>query len=200
MIDMANNCFHSKRLERVFALTFEPRFNTRLVGGYDEPSYLPASDQCHYHRLCYREDYFASALHEVAHWCIAGERRRSMEDFGYWYIPGARNQSAQIEFEKMESKPQALECLFSLACNFPFKMSVDNFALDNRPSYYFCAQLAKHIVEYARCSMPPRAAAFIQALQKEFATQCSTQQFLDHVMSEAEKVRPQAHIQQEASF
>ncbi|GAM69307.1 transporting ATPase [Vibrio sp. JCM 19236] len=28
-------------------------------------------------------------MHEIAHWCVAGPKRRLLEDFGYWYEPMA---------------------------------------------------------------------------------------------------------------
>lgn len=60
-------------LERAFRECFEVEFATILVGGGSEPLYLPSEDPpCEPHRIVYREDYFASALHEVAHWCLAG--------------------------------------------------------------------------------------------------------------------------------
>ena len=61
---------HSADLELLFAGCFRERWRTRLEGGATEPLYLPASGNG-VHRLCYRADYFASALHETAHWCIA---------------------------------------------------------------------------------------------------------------------------------
>jgi elongation factor P hydroxylase len=118
--------FQAQRLEEVFARCFSRRWRTRLVGGADEPSYQPATDRHALHVLHYRSDYFASALHETAHWCIAGERRRQLPDFGYWYAPDGRDQQQQLAFEAVEARPQALEWLFSLACGYRFRISVDN--------------------------------------------------------------------------
>jgi elongation factor P hydroxylase len=81
------------------------------------------------HLLWYREDYFASALHEVAHWCIAGEQRRQQLDFGYWYAPDGRSPEQQGAFEAVEYKPQALEWFFSLACGYRFRLSADNLGM-----------------------------------------------------------------------
>ncbi len=53
--------------------------------------------------------FYASALHEIAHWCIAGENRCQQVDYGYWYEPNGRSEERQFEFEKVEVKPQALE-------------------------------------------------------------------------------------------
>ena len=54
------------------------------------------------HRVVYREDYFARALHEVAHWCLAGAERRKLEGYGYWYRPDGRDPREQTEFERAE--------------------------------------------------------------------------------------------------
>ncbi len=50
---------------------------------------------------------FASALHEISHWCIAGKARRELVDFGYWYCPDGRDAMTQSQFEDVEVKPQA---------------------------------------------------------------------------------------------
>lgn len=106
------------RLEDVIEL-FDGLFlgpcNTRLVRGGDEPLYLPADDQVPWHRVIFARGFFASVLHEVSHWCIAGPRRRLLEDYGYWYEPDGRNETQQQAFEKVEVAPQALERIFSEA-------------------------------------------------------------------------------------
>ena len=70
------------------------------------------------------------SLLELSHWCIAGSKRRALIDFGYWYAPDGRSAAQQHQFEHLEIKPQALECLFTLACNRPFKVSQDNLFAD----------------------------------------------------------------------
>jgi elongation factor P hydroxylase len=134
----------------LFNKTFQQAYNTRLVSGGEEPEYIPADNRVEYHRIIYKQDYIASALHEIAHWCIAGEVRRQQHDYGYWYIPDGRNQQQQAEFESVESKSQALEWVFSNACKRQFVISVDN--LDNDQSRFDGAKLNfKHnIVEQAR--------------------------------------------------
>ena len=98
-----------ERLEQVFMRCFGSSLCTRLQGGAAEPLYQPATLEGDYHVLYYRADYFASALHEVAHWCIAGEIRRQQTDFGYWYAPDGRSPAQQRAFERVECRPQALE-------------------------------------------------------------------------------------------
>ena len=125
--------FSCQQLEAVFHDCFFEAFNTRLVGGADEPLYQPAALPGQAHLLHYREDYFASALHEVAHWCIAGERRRGLVDFGYWYAPDGRSAAQQRDFEAVEYKPQALEWHFARACGYRFRISLGN--LDGIEAY-----------------------------------------------------------------
>ena len=165
-----------ERLERVFLVCFAARYRTRLIGGATEPLYLPAgspraaaTDTTGQSILYYREDYFASALHEVAHWCIAGPERRLQEDFGYWYAPEGRGVDAQQRFQAVESRPQALEWLFSLACGFPFQISFDNPGQDaeaQRPVFaraiLGCAQ------GWQAAGLPSRAGCFFRALGAEF--------------------------------
>ncbi|MCH8543126.1 MAG: elongation factor P hydroxylase [Alcanivorax sp.] len=109
-------------LELLFAQTFAERYQTVLCGGAEEPLYQPGSP----HRIVYTRDYFRSALHEVAHWCVAGAARRQQVDYGYWYAPDGRDAVQQRAFEQAEVKPQALELLFCEACGHPFTVSLDN--------------------------------------------------------------------------
>ncbi len=90
-----------------------------------EPEYFPAQDN-QPARIEFANGFFASALHELSHWCVAGKRRRTLSDFGYWYAPDGRSAAQQLAFEHVEIKPQALECLFTLACGGYFQVSQDN--------------------------------------------------------------------------
>ena len=107
---------------------FKTSHQTLLVAGEGEPIYIPANQQQSYHHIEFSYGYFSSALHEIAHWCIAGSERRLETDYGYWYFPDGRNAEQQKAFEKVEIKPQALEWAFSLACNFKFTNSSDNLS------------------------------------------------------------------------
>lgn len=112
-------------LEQLFARCFGTTFRTCLRGGAEEPFYQAARDDTPA-TIFFTRDYFRSALHEVAHWCVAGERRRQTDDYGYWYAPDGRNASQQREFENVEALPQAWELLFCAACAHPFRVSADN--------------------------------------------------------------------------
>lgn len=104
-------------------------YNSLLAGGYAEPLYLPENGK-QPAEIRFTGDYFSSALHELAHWCIAGPERRKKIDYGYWYAPDGRTQQQQLEFYKCEVKPQAIECAFSNACGIKFSVSVDNLNND----------------------------------------------------------------------
>ena len=100
-----------------------------LVRGTGEPEYFPAKDN-QPARIEFAHGFFQSALHEFSHFFIAGEQRRQLSDFGYWYAPDGRTAAQQQAFERVEIKPQALECLFSLACGRDFQVSQDNLFAD----------------------------------------------------------------------
>lgn len=134
------------RICTIFEQEFGLATNTKLLGGADEPVYLPADGEHGCNRLFYREDYLSSALHEIAHWCIAGEARRKLEDFGYWYNPDGRTVEQQRIFEAAEVKPQALEWMFSVACGQSFRLSVDNLEGDSSVNHHFAAA----VVDQAR--------------------------------------------------
>lgn len=160
----------SQRLERIFAACFEADYHTVLEGGGEEPLYLPSdAPLIRPHRIVYREDYFASALHEVAHWCLAGPSRRLLEDYGYWYAPDGRDESAQLAFEAAEARPQALEWIYSEACGFEFHLSADNLAAGFGPSDRFAKTVETARRVFQGGAMPARARLFEGALRSAFA-------------------------------
>lgn len=126
-------------------------------------NYIKQASSCVNHTLFYREDFYASALHEISHWCIAGYNRRKKLDFGYWYIAEGRNKTAQQKFYTVEKKPQAIEYLFSIAAAYPFSVSADNpeQCCDNND---FWQQVNVQAVAYCKTGMPLRAKQFCQAL------------------------------------
>lgn len=155
----------ARALEPLFAGCFEASHRTILVGGAAEPLYLPSPDpERRPHRILYREDFFASALHEVAHWCLAGRRRRRLEDYGYWYVPDGRDARQQVAFEQAEARPQALEWILSDACGFDFQLSADNLGSGLGPSGRFAGLVDAHKARYLAGGLPPRARVFREAL------------------------------------
>jgi elongation factor P hydroxylase len=151
----------SHDLITIFNQLFEVSENTILVGGADEPLYLPGQDK---NRIYFRYDYFASALHEVAHWCLAGKKRRLLEDFGYWYKPDGRDDEWQARFEEVEVKPQAIECIFSKAAGVPFKISADNLANPDVDTERFQQNVEQQVLRYLHEGLPKRAALFQEGL------------------------------------
>jgi elongation factor P hydroxylase len=160
----------ARRLEQLFAACFAREERTLLVGGAAEPLYVPARSVSDWHRIHYREDYVASALHEVAHWCIAGRARRALVDYGYWYSPDGRDASSQCAFERVEARPQALEWLFAEACGYPFRLSLDN--LQSSPGEAgrrrFAAAVAAAATSLLESGPPPRARRFLAALRTAY--------------------------------
>lgn len=155
-------------LIQLFERCFFAEFNTRLEGGAEEPFYQPAAvDQPA--RILFTRDYFSSALHEVAHWCVAGEARRGLADYGYWYAPDGRSIAEQLEFERVEVKPQALEWLFSSACGIRFRVSADNLASGLGATSGFKEAIAAQARAYCE-QLAARPARFIAALGAFYRT------------------------------
>ena len=100
-----------------------------MRGGAEEPLYIPPSSD-RTGKLIYRSDYVSSALHETAHWCIAGPERRARVDFGYEYSPPPRNSEEQDQFFRFECRVQALEWIFSDCAQVTFHPSADNLEAD----------------------------------------------------------------------
>ena len=154
-------------LETLFKQCFYKDYKTLLIGGADEPLYSPATSNAEPHRLYYRADYFASALHEIAHWCIAGAQRRQQEDWGYWYCPDGRSPDQQRAFEAVEVKPQAVEWMLSVAAAAPFRISSDNLlgmASNSEQGGDFYQAVAAQVQRYRQSAMPSRASQFFFAL------------------------------------
>ncbi|MFK7161443.1 elongation factor P hydroxylase [Marinospirillum sp. MEB164] len=131
-----------RQLKSVFEAVFYPTYRTRLVRGGDEPLYLPAASADEDHQIIYARGFLNSALHEIAHWCVAGPERRLLEDYGYWYCPDGRSSTQQRAFEQVEIRPQAFEQCLTLALGRPFRISADNLSGDPGDTRAF--ELAVH--------------------------------------------------------
>ncbi len=158
-------------LVTLFNSLFRESLETELVCGGDEPEYLPPGMAGRCAQVIFAHGYFASALHEVSHWCIAGKRRRRLPDYGYWYCPDGRTPAQQQAFEQVEVNPQALEWLFSVACGSRFHISVDNLegggAIDEAG---FRCRVFRQACCYLDEGLPPRAGQFLDALMMFYGT------------------------------
>lgn len=157
-------------LINIFKHTFYQDYNTMLVTGGDEPLYSPANPLCHYHQIIFAHGYYASALHEIAHWCVAGEQRRLLEDFGYWYEPDGRDEQQQKAFEQVEIKPQAIEWGFCIAAQKCFNVSVDNLSGLETDTDLFKQSVYGQVRHYLENGFPTRAQIFINALADFYQT------------------------------
>ena len=150
----------------LFNECFALQYNTRLLRGGEEPLYLPANEESNYNTLFFAHGYFSSALHECAHWLIAGEARRKLVDYGYWYAADGRTKEQQDIFQCVEVKPQAIEWILSVASNYKFHISCDN--LSNEP----CAEAIKdfkkavylQVLHYCKKGLSSRTQLFRHAL------------------------------------
>jgi elongation factor P hydroxylase len=154
-------------IEAVFSKAFSAEFNTRLVGGADEPFYQPATSDAQA-EIYYRRDYARSALHEVAHWCVAGSQRRCVSDYGYWYTADGRDTRQQAAFFCVEAKPQAIESFFCAAAGIAFAPSLDNLSVEIPAPMLeqFHQQLRREQAGFDNHGLPLRAARFAKALRK----------------------------------
>lgn len=151
----------------LFNQLFKTSLNTILVKGDDEPIYLPADQDNPHHRVIFAHGFYASALHEIAHWCVAGPERRKLEDFGYWYKPDGRTAGEQAEFEKVEIRPQAFEWLMSKAAGHKFNFSADNLSSDIGASESFKANVLSTVHELLDQGLPERVGILVEALRKQ---------------------------------
>lgn len=143
-------------------------WQTELVASNGEPYYRPARQSESLHQIEFAHGYFNSALHELAHWCIAGEKRRTLPDYGYWYAPDGRNAEQQAQFETVEVKPQAIEWHFALACQRGFRVSIDNLNGSKTCETPFKKAVVEQALNYSNAHLPTRAANISQQLSAEF--------------------------------
>lgn len=157
-------------MQRLFDSTFATSEQTVLRFGFDEPLYLPAGAKHpladpDYHQVLTSHDYFASSLHEISHWCIAGVQRRLEIDYGYWYEADGRSLEQQENFALVEAKPQALEWILAKACGFKFRFSLDNLnASDQSSSAPFAQAIYQALGMWLNRGLPNRAVLFCQVL------------------------------------
>jgi elongation factor P hydroxylase len=154
----------AEAIVKVFNELFLKSHNTLLCGGAEEPIYAPADKNFLQHRIVFSHNYAASALHEVAHWCVAGENRRLLCDYGYWYAPDGRSTAQQQEFELAEVKPQALEWLFAQAAGLTFRVSADNLDSSLGASQGFKDNIHYQVGDYLSTGLSSRAQEFVEGL------------------------------------
>lgn len=138
-------------------------YNTVLIGGFSEPFYQPVQ-QNQPAQIQFTRDYFRSALHELAHWCVAGEERRKLADYGYWYAPDGRNQAQQTLFFKSEVVPQAFEWALCLVCGVKFDVSVDNLNAATSGVEDFKQAVYEKLQHYLHSGFPARTENLLQLI------------------------------------
>lgn len=154
--------------KELFNLLFFEAQGTVLVDGasqgFKEPVYLPAHEG-RPAQVVFAHGFLQSALHEAAHWCHAGERRRALVDYGYWYVGDERSQEEQEAFERVELIPQAYELLLSEACGVAFKVSLDNFnASVQLDRDAFAAKVETTARQRQRSGLPSRLFGLLQGI------------------------------------
>jgi len=161
---------HYQDLITLFDSCFYAEYNTRLVKGGSEPIYLPSTEDCPYHALYFAHGFFSSALHECSHWLIAGEKRRTLVDFGYWYLPDGRDAAQQALFQQVEVKPQAIEWILSRAADHTFRISIDNLDGEEGDTQAFKEAVHQQVLHYCKEGLSARAERFRQALCRFYHT------------------------------
>ena len=155
---------HYQDLIKIFNDCFFEKYNTLLIKGIDEPIYLPQNETRPHNELHFAHGFFASALHESSHWLIAGEKRRKLEDFGYWYAPDGRTAEQQEQFQSVEIKPQAIEWILSKAANFRFRVSIDNLNGQESDTDNFKKAVYQQVKTYLEQGLTTRAETLRLAL------------------------------------
>lgn len=160
------NRFETPRLMGLFTQLFFQSHHTLLLPTNSEPRYEPGGQPGGLHKIYFAHGYFQSALHELAHWCIAGPKRRELVDYGYWYEPDGRSADRQEAFFQVEGKVQGLEWLFTSAAKKTFCCSLDNLGQTLPESLVagFAQAVKACALEWWEKGLPPRAETLLHAL------------------------------------
>lgn len=151
-------------IQTVFHSLFLQAYETELVNAGEEPLYVPKSAHYRRHRIYFARGFWSSALHEIAHWCLAGSQRRQLRDYGYWYVGEGRDASRQLAFEQVEVRPQALEWLFTSVLSADFFCSFDNFGVQTESARRFRQAVREQALAYLAEGLPRRAQMFLSRL------------------------------------
>ncbi|WP_261844551.1 elongation factor P hydroxylase [Aliamphritea ceti] len=145
--------------------------NLTIKGDADEPFYeAPAANN---HAILYfRSNYPRSLLHELSHYCLAGDRRRGLEDFGYWYAPCGRTAEEQQRFEEVEARPQGLEKAMCEIVGLKFSPSLDDFS--GRPVSESFLQELELAYQEMQVNPPPTAKKVLSGLKSYWKTKVLT--------------------------
>lgn len=138
-----------------------------IQGGADEPFYEAAKED-QKAVLYFRDNYPRSLLHELSHFCLAGDRRRKLDDFGYWYFPCGRTAEEQLLFEEVEARPQGLEKVMCEVIGIKFSPSLDDFS-GNPPSESFELNLENAYQEMLH-TPPPTAQKVLEGFHRYFGS------------------------------
>ncbi|MCO7223640.1 elongation factor P hydroxylase [Pleionea sp. CnH1-48] len=140
-----------------------------IQGGADEPFYSAPKENAKA-TLYFRSNYPRSLLHEMSHYCLAGEQRRAQDDFGFWYVPCGRTQEQQEQFEKVEARPQGLEKAMCDIIGIDFSPSIDDFS--GRPPSDSFLQGIETAYNEMLTNPPPTAKKAIQGLSYYMESCC----------------------------
>ncbi|WP_394203154.1 elongation factor P hydroxylase [Marinagarivorans algicola] len=174
-----SNLYDYRDLIQLFDSCFFDKFNTKLVKGQYEPIYIPAGSvvdeypRQNWHQILFAHGFFRSALHEVAHWLVAGAARRHQVDYGYWYQADGRTASEQAIFEQVEVKPQAIEWVLTQACGHAFSVSVDNLEGEATDPLPFKRAVYQQVLALQSTGLNARAERFRWALAQHYGTALS---------------------------
>lgn len=152
-----------EQIKAVFEGVFGQSHHIVLKGGGEEPLYLPAGDGRLVNELIYTRDYAASALHEIAHWCLASPEQLTQKDWGHWYRPDGRTVEQQRQFEQAEARVQGLEWILCMAAGLRFRPSTDNLSGEATDDTPFRDAVYARTLRYCREGIPERAQVLVKA-------------------------------------
>ena len=157
------------KIEADFHSLFLESHRTQLRARAGDPVYLPAASATDLSQIIYSNHFWRSALHELAHWFIAGRQRREQRDYDYWYQPERSKAKLQRDFLAAEIKPQALEWHLCSALGQDFFVSLDSFGEDQETLHWFRTAVKDEALRRLRSELPTRAMKLVDYWLRESA-------------------------------
>jgi elongation factor P hydroxylase len=152
----------------LFNAEFKDSENTSIAESPDEPIYLPANETESLNQILYTAGSYTSVLHEISHWCIAGEGRRKQVDYGYWYKPDFQTPKESELYTQFEAKTHGIEWIFSLAAGVPFYIIPNNLSAGFEVSQDLKEAVYRATLNYLNKGLPISAERFKHALLKYY--------------------------------
>ncbi|XPE56836.1 elongation factor P hydroxylase [Shigella flexneri] len=108
--------------------------------------------------LVFAHGFLASALHEIFTRVSPVKQKREQVDFGYWYCPDGRDAETKGQFEDVEVKPQAFDCVVARGGGFRSTLAATTWKVTLNRTIVFQRRVHAQVMTYLTRGIPSRPA------------------------------------------